>query len=291
MSIDVLQEKIRKLKNPVVVDMSILSEHIPPYIREGVDAVSAYARFCRDLMKGLKGSVGAVRYSFGQLALMGGNGLTALSELLNAAQETGYYVILDATEVLTPWGAERAAAAFLGADTPYPCDGLVVSPYIGSDAIKPFIPYCKDAGKDLFLAVRTPNKSASEVQDLLTGARHVYTATADLVSRYGDSLLGKCGYSGIGALASAGAPSVLSELRGKYKRMFLLVDGLDYPSGNAKNCSYAFDRMGHGAAVCAGPAITAAWYSAETDGTDYVEQAVQAVERIRKNLSRYFAIV
>lgn len=290
MSIDVLQEKIRKLKNPLLVDMSVLPEHIPAHIREGADPVAAYVRFCRELMEGLKGTVGAVRYSFSRLALMGNDGLTALSELLNLARKMGYYVFLDAAEVLTPWGADRAAQVFFETESQYPCDGLIVSPYIGSDAIKPFVPYCKDAGKDLFLAVRTPNKSASELQDLLTGARHVYTATADLVSRYGDPFFGKCGYSRIGALVSAGAPGVLTELRGKYKRMFLLVDGLDYPSGNAKNCSFAFDRMGHGAAVCAGPAITAAWSAVESDGNDYVEQAVLAAERIRKNLNRYFAI-
>ena len=291
MSIDVLQEKIRKLKNPLVVDFSCLPELIPAHVREGADAMAAYVRFCSELMEGLKGTVGAVRYSFGQLALMGGGGLEALTELLNTARKLGYYVILDAAEVLTPWSADRAAAAFFGADSKYPCDGLIVSPYIGTDAIKPFIPYCKDAEKDLFLTVRTPNKSASELQDLLTGTRHVYTAAADLVSRYGDPILGKCGYSRVCALTSAGAPGVVMELREKYKRMFQLVDGLDYSSGNAKNCSYAFDRMGHGAAVCAGPAITAAWYTAETDGTDYVEQAVLKAERIRKKLSRYFTVV
>ena len=291
MSIDVLQEKIRKLKNPMVVDFSCLPEHIPTHIREEADAVPAYAKFCLELMEGLKGTVGAVRYSFSQLALMGSDGLAALSELLNAARKMGYYVILDAAEVLTPWSADRAAETFFGAETPYPCDGLILSPYIGSDSIKPFLPYCKDSGKDLFLAVRTPNKSASEVQDLLTGARHVYTAAADLVSRYGDSILGKCGYSRIGALTASGAPAVLTELRGKYKRMFQLVDGLDYPSGNLKNCCAAFDRLGHGAAISAGPVITAAWYDAETDGTDYVQQAVQAAERMRKTFSRYLAIV
>lgn len=291
MSIDVLQEKIRKLKNPLIVEFSVLPEQIPPHIREGVDAVAAYARFCRELMEGLKGTVGAVRYSFSQLALMGTDGLAMLSELLNTARKLGYYVILDAAEVLTPWGAERAAEAFFAETSQYPCDGLIVSPYIGSDAIKPFIPYCKDAGKDLFLAVRTPNKSAAELQDLLTGARHVYTAAADLVSRYGDPIVGKCGYSRVGALTASGVPAVLTELRGKYKRMFQLVDGLDYPSGNLKNCCAAFDRMGHGAAISAGPAITAAWYTAETDGTDYVQQAVQAAERMRKTFSRYLTIV
>lgn len=291
MSIDVLQEKIRKIKNPVVVDLSCLPEHIPAHIRENADHVTAYVRFCQELMEGLKGSVAAVRFSFSQLALLGEGGLTALLGILNSARKMGYYVMLDAPEIMTPWAADRVAEAFFGADSLYPCDGLIVSPYIGSDAIKPFLSYCKDAGKDLFLAVRTPNKSASELQDLLTGTRHVYTAAADLVSRYGDSMVGKLGYSNVCALTGASAPAVLSELREKYRRMFQLVDGLDYPSGNAKNCSYAFDRLGRGAAVCVGPAVTAAWFSEETDGSDYVDRAAQAVERIRKNLSRYFTIM
>lgn len=291
MSIDVLQEKIRKLKNASVVDFSVLQEHIPGHIREGADEVGAYVRFCRELMVGLKGVVPAVRFSFGQLALMGQKGLPALSDIINAARELDYYVFLDSSEVLTPWSADRAAAAFFGEGSLYPCDGLILSPYIGSDAIKPFLTYCKDAKKDVFLAVRTPNKSAAELQDLLTGSRHVHTAAADLLIRHGDQILGRCGYSHVCALVSAGSATSLLNLRGKYKRLFLLVDGYDYPSGNAKNCSYAFDRMGHGAAVCAGPSITAAWMDAQTDGQDYVEQAIQAAQRMKKNIARYISIV
>ena len=70
-----------------------------------------------------------------------------------------------------------------------------------------------------------------------------------------------------------------------------MVDGLDYPSGNAKNCSYAFDRFGYGAVVCAGPSVTAAWKEAESDGQDFATQAVQAAERIKKNLNRYITIL
>lgn len=291
MSIDRLQDRIRKLKNPTAVDFSILPEQIPAHIRAGAEESAAYTRFCRELMVGLKGIVPAVRFSFGHLALMGEGGLAALSELLRQAQELGYYVVLDSSEILTPWSADRAAAAFFGTDGQYPCDGLIVSPYIGSDAIKPFIPYCKDGEKDLFFAVRTPNKSAPELQDLLTGGRLVHTAAADLVSRFGDPIVGKFGYSRIGALVSAGSDSSLANLRKKYQRMFLFVDGYDYPSGNAKNSSLAFDRLGRGAIVCAGPSITAAWYSAETDGTDFVEQAVRAADRMKKNISRYITVL
>ena len=73
--------------------------------------------------------------------------------------------------------------------------------------------------------------------------------------------------------------------------MYLLVDGLDYPSGNAKNCSYAFDRFGYGAAVCAGPSVTTAWMEAESDGKDYLEHAAQAADRMKRNITRYITIL
>ena len=80
-------------------------------------------------------------------------------------------------------------------------------------------------------------------------------------------------------------------LRSKYKRQFLLVDGLDYPGGNGKNCSYGFDRMGHGCALSVGPAITAAWTAEGAEETGFVAHAQQAVERIRNNMTRYITIL
>lgn len=292
MSVDVLQEKIRKLKNPSVIDFGVTPEHIPQHLldEEG-SLLKAYSRFCRELMAGLKGLVPAVRFSFASFALMGLEGMGELSVLLQEANAQGYYVLLDGPAVLSPWGADRAAALCFREGSSYPCDGLVIAPFIGSDAIKPFIPYCRDADKDLFLIVRSANKSAAELQDLLTGSRLVHVAAADLVSRYGEPIVGKCGYSRVCAMASAAAPDSLKTLRGKYKRTFLLVDGLDYPSGNAKNCSHAFDRFGHGAAVCAGPSVTAAWLENDTDGKDYVAQAVQAAERMKKNITRYITVL
>lgn len=291
MSVDILQQRIQKMKNPIVVDFSLLSEHIPAFLRENEGEVAAFSRFCRELMDGLQDKVPGVRFSFDYLALMGKGGLEALSELLHHAKNLGYYVLLDAPELLTPRTAERAADALFFADSLYPCDGLIVSPYIGTDAIKPFVPYCKEGQKDLIVALRTPNKSASDLQELMTGARHVYSAAADLICRFGDSTVGSCGYSHIGALAAATSMATLGELRSKYKRLFLLVDGCDYPAGSIKGCTPAFDRMGHGAAVSFGPMVTAAWYEAETDGADFVQQAVCAVERIKKNIGRYVTII
>lgn len=291
MSIDVLHEKIRKLKNPSVIDFGVKGSAVPAHLleQEG-SAADAYARFCRELLEGLKGLVPGVRFSFGEFALLGAEGLNVLSGLLKQAKELGYYVILDAPEILSPWAADRAAETLFAQESPWPCDALVISPYIGSDAVKPFLPACK-AGKDIFAAVRCPNKTASELQDLMTGSRLVHDASADMIARSGETILGKCGYSTVGALVSAGSPNSIRALRGRHSRMFLLVDGLDYPSGNAKNCSYAFDRFGYGAVVCAGPSVTAAWRETGSDGQDYVSCAVQAAERMKKNITRYITIL
>ena len=286
MSVDILQEKIRKTKCPIIVDLSMQVSHLPqPILAEHPDLCDAHAQYCRELLAGLKGVVPGVRFSFDQWALM--NGLDRLRELMTLATELGYYVVLDGLSALTPWAAERAASV-LNAQSGYACHSLIVDPYIGSDAIKPFLPYCK-AGKSVFFAVRTPNKSAAELQDMMTGSRLVHVAGADYVKRHGETILGKCGYSHLGVLTAATNGNAVSGLRSKFNRMFLLVDGLDYPGGNGKICSYGFDRFGHGCAISVGPAITAAWQEGEQP--DPVAAAVSAAERIRNNLSRYITIL
>lgn len=291
MSIDFLHEKIRKLKSPLIVDMSITEELLPPHLMEQEGSFAkAYPRFCFELLEALAGVVPGVRFSFDAFALLREDGLSQLKSLLNRAGELGFYTLLDGPQILSPWAADRAAALLTGDE--YPCQGMLISPYIGSDAIKPFLPACAKGDKDLFIVVRSANKSASELQDLLTGKRLVQGAAAELVNRFGESIFTKCNYSRICAVGSAGAADSLRNLRAQYKHMFLLVDGLDYPSGNMKNASFAFDRLGYGAAISAGPTVTAAWHDAEgASGETYIDHALQAAERIKKNLQRYVTIL
>lgn len=292
MSIDLLHDKIRKLKNPVVVDFAVNQSLIPEQLiaQEG-DLLKAQERFFCELLEGLTGVVPGVRFSFDDFSLFGARGLECLASLLKLAAEKGFYVILDAPQIMTPMAAQRCAEVLFGGDE-FPCDSLMFSPYIGSDAMKPFVPFCTNGAKSVFVVVRSPNKSASDLQDLLTGKRLVHGAAAEIVNRFGEQIITKCGYSSIGSAVSAGAPDCIRALRAQYKHMFLLVDGLDYPSGNAKNCSYAFDRFGYGAAVSVGSSIIGAWKEAEQDAqSDYIQLAVQSAERIKKNILRYITIL
>ena len=288
MSIDLLQEKIRKMKNPSMLELAMPLCDLPPRFEQ---TAAGYGSFCRELLAGLKDAMPAVRVSFAAFALLGAEGMTELTETLKTAGELGYYVALDAPEVSSPMMAKVMAEQLLGEGSGFPCDALVIPGYAGSDIIKPFLPYTKKPQKDIFVITRTANKSAPELQDLLSGTRLVHTVAADHVNRYGQGTEGRHGYTRVGILGAASSAESLRTLRAKYPRLFFLVDGFDYPNANAKNCAQAFDKYGHGAAVCGGTGITCAWKKAESDGSDWLEQAQGAAERMKKNLTRYTTIL
>ena len=290
MSVDILQEKIRKYKNPTMLELCPGRDDLPtPVPAEENTAAGAYLRFCRELLTALKDTVPAVRVSFTAFALLGAEGLNALKEVLAFAKKQGYYVALDAPELLSPKSAAMTAEALLGPDAAFFCDGLIISGYCGSDIIKPFLPYCQEGKKDIFVVTRTANKSAPEIQDLLSGGRLVHTAAADHVNRYGSDTAGKFGYTRVGIVAAASSAASLKDLRAKYPRLFIIVDGADYPNANAKNCAAAFDKFGHGAVACVGSAIVTAWKQSENK--DYLAAAVEAANRMKKNFTRYVNIL
>lgn len=290
MSVDKLQEKIRKLKNPTVIDLTVMPETIPPCIlQEQGDFCDAYKVFAKALLDGLKEIVPAVRFDFGSFALLGSKGLETLEEVLKLAKDLGYYVLLSGVDVLSAQSAEHAATVLLSGRCKWYFHGLILTAYIGSDALKPYVSGLKDSGKTLFVVARTANKTAPEIQDLLTGSRLVHVAKTDIINRFAEPLMAKCGYSQVAVMAAASSADSLRTLRTKYKYLFLLLDGCDYPNANAKNCSFAFDRLGHGAAACAGSSVTAAWQ--DEPQADYVTAAVNAAQRLKKNLNRYVTIL
>ena len=285
MSVDTLQEKIRKTKNPTMLELYPDFDQLPPKFEQ---TAAGYAQYAQALLTALKDTVPALRVSFGGFALLGAAGMEALAEVLNFAKKLGYYVALDAPELMNVRAAALTAEALLGKDSAFPCDGLIIGAYPGSDVVKPFLDYCKEGKKDIFVVARTANKSAPELQDLLAGGRLVHVAAADHVNRYGAETAGKFGYTRVGILAAASSSASLKELRGKYPKLFMILDGADYPNANAKNCANAFDKFGHGAVAVVGSSVTAAW---KQEGADELEAALASVNRMKKNLNRYITIL
>ena len=307
MSMDQLQEKIRKCKNPSLLSLDPTGQVIPPHlveeaIREKGETLEAMALACENFCRGILDAVGeimpGVSVKTAGFFALGSAGIEAMERILAYAREKNLYVILDGGFGEPGFAGEALADSCFGGVslgdrvlTAYPADGVTVNPYAGTDGAAAFLPYCKTEGKSLFVQVRTANRSSVEVQELLAGSRLVYTAVADLASRWGAELCGKTGYAQVGAVVSASRGEVLKTLREKYDRLFLLVTGLGVQGGCVKNASYAFDRLGRGAAVCAGHSILGAWKKAETDGLDYREQAAAAAEKLKRDLAKYVLVM
>jgi len=292
MAIDRLQDRIRKLKCPLAVDLFAQPEHIPPQLILECDGfLQAYKSYCDSLLMQLKEIVAAIRLDYGFFALYGAKGCDAMAALSRQAHKLGYYVLLQINEPLSHSNAEHTASLLFADNQPVYFDGLVIAAYIGSDAISPFVGFMKERKKDLFVVARTSNRSAAEMQDLRSGSRLAYMAKADIANRFSDMFLGKSGYSSVALVAAASSSDCLGTLRKKYPNLFLWLDGGDYPNANAKNCSVAFDQLGHGAIACVGLSVMAAWCDSEDGEVNYSAAALKAAERHRRNLLRYVSIL
>lgn len=306
MSIDVLQSKIRKLKTPIMVGLDPSLALIPPELLadcrarlgDSPEAIAeCYLVFCKGILDALKKLVPAVKVQAACFEALGWQGVKAMQEVLVYAKKLGYYVLLETMRTDVGHIAAISAESFFGGLSfgearffPYPCDGLVLNGYLGSDGIKPYLPWCsgKEA-KNLFVVVKSSNKSSTEVQDLLSGDRVIHTAMADLTLRWNGEVFGKCGYGQVGAVVGLSSPGAIQTLRKRYDTLFFLVPGYGAQGGVAKHAAYAFDKLGHGAVVCAARSILGAWQ--EQAGLDYPEAAVAAVERMKKQLETYVTVL
>ena len=310
MSIDLLQQKIRKMKSPLCFGYDPMPDRIPPYLlaqarEEFGDTTkalaSAYEMFGRGLLDALAETVPAVQFQPVCFEAIGPEGLEVLGRLTRYARDKDYYVILDTSFSSIEEIAEVEARTCFGGMkigeqeyAPYYTDAATLNAFFGTDGIRPFLPYCKEQNKAVFLLVRSSNRSGREVQDLYAGDRNIYTVLADLALRMTpEDSIGSSGFSPIGMIVGANRSAILKQLRSSYDQFFFLVIGYGAQGGRAGDVRYAFNRYGHGAVVCAARSIICAWQNQEDDpeGLHYAEQALKAAQKMRLDILGYVSIL
>ena len=307
MSFDILQGKIRKLKNPTVAGLDARLEYIPPQLVKACfdqygenleGAAQAVYRYNCDLMDALQGVVPAVKPQAAYYELLGWPGVKALHDTIAYAQDKGYYVIADIKRGDIGSTAQAYAEGWLGKSkvgeqmfTHFHADCVTINGYMGSDAILPFLNVAKAEGKAVFLLVKTSNPSSGELQDMIAGDRQVYTVMADLCARLGKGTEGERGYQALGAVVGATYPAELKELRRRMEHTFFLVPGYGAQGGTAEDVRHAFDRYGWGAIVNSSRGILCAWQKQENGEENYQEAAKAAAEAMRDDIKQYVTIV
>ncbi|MEZ0397318.1 MAG: orotidine-5'-phosphate decarboxylase [Anaerolineales bacterium] len=147
---------------------SLLCVGLDPHPADLPEPTAAAARdFCLRLVKATAPYAAAFKPNAAFFEVFGAAGWTALKEVIDAVHTEASRlgapipVILDAKRgdiASTAEAYARAAFETLGADA------LTVNPYLGGDAVEPFL---RDPARGVFLLCKTSNPGAGDLQDLI----------------------------------------------------------------------------------------------------------------------------
>jgi orotidine-5'-phosphate decarboxylase len=306
MSIDRLQDRIRSMKNPTVAGLDSRPEYVPPQIMTKnfelyghtlKAAAEAVFEFNTALIDALCEVVPAVKPQAACYELLGAEGIAVLKRTIDYARNKGMYVIVDCKRNDIGTTASAYADAYFGTVrlgdeeiAPFGADSITVNPYPGTDGISPFIKYCEESDKSIFVLAKTSNRSSYEIQDMVEGDRPLYRVVTAHIERWGNNCIGKYGFSNVGAVVGATHPEQLRELRELHPSVFFLVPGYGAQGAGARDIEHAFTKEGHGAVVNSSRGIICAWQERKDDGSCFAEAAYEKALQMRRDIGQYVVI-
>ena len=286
---DRLADAVRRKGNPLCVGIDPRWESLPKSIREHFTAEStssiaaAFEDFSMRVLDLVAPLVPVVKPQSAFFELCGPPGMAALQALIRRARELGLIVVLDSKRGdIASTAVAYADAAFAGLPVGgghYPiwnADAITVNPYLGRDAVEPFITSARSSGRGLFILVRTSNAGSGLFQNLDCGGRKLYQHVAQAVNEWNAPGLGACGLGDVGAVVGATHPAELAELRRMMPHVWFLVPGYGAQGGTAKDVAAAFRPDGLGAIVNSSRGIT---FPFHPDEPNWEQAIVKATEK------------
>ncbi|MGD0075709.1 MAG: orotidine-5'-phosphate decarboxylase, partial [Candidatus Binataceae bacterium] len=229
----------------------------------GIPDGYSLTRFCCEVIEAAADFVVAVKPQLAFFEARGIDGMRALAEVIALARKLELLTIADAKRGDIGSTSAAYAEAFLGAGD-FACDALTVNPYLGSDAITPFVAHARKNRRGLFVLVKTSNPSSGEFQDLAAPERPLWEAVAERVRGWGSDLVGKSGFSSIGAVIGATYPAQARRARTLMPEAIILVPGYGAQGASAVDAIAAARADGLGVIVNASRSLMYAYRNGST---------------------------
>jgi orotidine-5'-phosphate decarboxylase len=212
-------ERLRARRSSVGTPLCLGIDPHPDQLPAGVAAgVAGIEEFARGLIEAVGPSVAAVKINVAFFEAFGSAGWAAL-ERVRAAVPTDIVCVLDAKRGDIGSTAERYASALMGH---LDADAVTLSPYLGEDAIEPFLAH---DGRMVFVLARTSNPSAGRIQGLDSAGEPVSVHVARWVAeRWPDGR--------VGLVVGATAPAELAAIRDAAPGPAFLVPGVGAQGGD-----------------------------------------------------------
>ncbi|MED9970815.1 MAG: orotidine-5'-phosphate decarboxylase [Ruminococcus sp.] len=301
MAFDRLIEGIVKMQNPTVAGLDPKLDYVPASIKDACfekygktleGAAAALFEFNKAIIDKIYDIVPAIKPQAAYYEMYGWQGVKALCDTIAYAKSKGMFVITDGKRNDIGTTMEAYATAHLGttdvageAVDAFGADALTVNGYLGTDGIKPLAEICEKKDKGIFVLVKTSNPSSGELQDMkLENGNTVYAQMGEMCESWGESLPGKYGYSGVGAVVGATYPEQLAEMRAKAEHTFFLVPGYGAQGGGAQDAKNAFDSRGLGAIINSSRGIMCAWKKQGLTEDDFADAARTEALRMKEDI-------
>jgi orotidine 5'-phosphate decarboxylase subfamily 2 len=214
-SLEKLRRRVAEVGVPFCLGIDPHPDALPEDLPPTVDGVE---RFARGLLDAAGELAAAVKVNVAFFEAFGSDGWTALERLVGDL-DGGQFLVLDAKRGDIGTTAERQVEALMGR---LGADAVTVSPYLGADAIEPFLAY---PGRMVFVLAHTSNPSGGTFQDLPVDGRPLDEQVARWVAeRWTDGRAGLV----VGAVES----SVLGRLRAAAPGPGFLVPGIGAQGGD-----------------------------------------------------------
>ena len=247
----------------------------------GVPAGLTVERFCCDIVEACATSVIAIKPQLAFFEARGVEGMRAFVAVAKLARKLGLLTIADAKRGDIGPTSAAYASAFLG-DGDFGCDAVTVNPYLGSDAIMPFV-RAVPHGRGVFALIKTSNPTSGEFQDLATVEGPVWECVARRIQGIGSDFLGECGLSAIGAVVGATYPEHARRARELMPGAFILVSGYGAQGATARDAVAAARADGTGVIVNASRSVMYAYRNRA--GVSPAVAAAEAAEAMRIDLN------
>lgn len=291
---DRLAAAVRAKGNALCVGLDPRWESLPLSLRErnrgaSLESVAeAFEEFCGRVLDIVAPLVPVVKPQSAFFEACGPAGMAVLQRLLRKARHLGLLTLLDGKRNdIASTAAAYADAAFGGTrleGRTYPvweADALTVNPYLGRDAIEPFLESARRVAGGVFVLVRTSNPGAGLFQNLLVSerggpARPLYQHVGEAVGAWTRENLGACGLGDVGAVVGATYPAELAELRRRMPEVIFLLPGFGVQGGKAEDVAAAFRADGLGAIVSSSRGLLFPFQPDEPHWEQRIEEVARA---------------
>jgi orotidine-5'-phosphate decarboxylase len=266
---DRLAAALRAKGTALCVGLDPRRESLPRALlhHHGSDVAAAVEEFCLRVLDIVAPIAPVVKPQSAFFEAIGPAGFQSLRHVLRRAKELGLMTILDAKRGdIASTAAAYADAAF----DVFDADAVTVNPYLGRDAVEPFLTRARKDGRGLFVLVRTSNPGAGLFQDLNCDDKPLYQHVAAAVREW------NAGRGDVGAVIGATHPSELKLLRELLPDEWFLIPGYGTQGGTADDVRGGFRSDGLGALVNSSRGVTFPFQPDDSDWESAIEKAARA---------------